>query len=180
MNSKIVFLIIGNFLAGVAISAQVELVGPLTREQILAGLPEWNNVVEAYSPDLDTVGRLQAIHEEVEIEVFLGTWCPDSRQHVSAFFKVMDVVHNDLIRATYIGIPRAREGRSKYIAGKNIERVPTFIIHFRNQEAGRIIETPHLSVEGDLLEILQKKSAAARRSEDYLSRPITSREMTSR
>ena len=158
VNSRIVFLILGILLAGHNSPAQVELVGPLTREKILAGLPEWKAMVEAYSPDLDTVGRLQAINEEVEIEIFLGTWCPDCRQHVSAFFKVMDMVQNPLIRATYTGIPRGREDRPKYTAGKNIERVPTFIIRFRNQEAGRIIETPRLSVEGDLWEILQKKT----------------------
>jgi hypothetical protein len=158
VNSKIVFLASGSLLAGLISSAQVELVGPLTREKILAALPEWIAMVEAYSPDLDAVARLQAIPEEVEIEIFLGTWCPDCRQHVSAFFKVMDMVQNPLIRATFTGIPRAREDREKYTAGKIIERVPTFIIRFRNQEAGRIIETPRLSVEGDLWEILRKST----------------------
>jgi thiol-disulfide isomerase/thioredoxin len=156
VNPKIFFLLAGHLFAGLGFSAQVELVGPLTREKILAALPEWKALVEVYSPDLDTVGRLRAIREGVEIEVFLGTWCPDCRQHVSAFFKVMDVAQNPLIRATYTGIPRAREDREKYTAGKNIERVPTFIVRYRNQEAGRIIETPRLSVEGDLWEILRK------------------------
>ena len=163
MNSRILFLTLGILLASHRIPAQVELVGPLTREKILAGLPEWKTMVEAYSPNLDIISRLQEIHEEVEIEIFLGTWCPDCRQHVSAFFKVMDMVQNPLIRVTYTGIPRAREDRPKYTAGKNIERVPTFIIRFRNREAGRIIETPRLSVEEDLWEILQKNPTTADR-----------------
>jgi len=158
VNSRILFFILGILLAGHNSPAQVELVGPLTREKILAGLPEWKALVEAYSPNLDTISRLQKVNEEVEVEIFLGTWCPDCRQHVSAFFKVMDMVQNPLIRATYIGIPRAREDRPKFIEGKNIERVPTFIVRFRNQEAGRIIETPRLSVEGDLWGMLQKKT----------------------
>jgi thiol-disulfide isomerase/thioredoxin len=145
-------------MAGQSSPAQLELVGPLTREQILAGLPEWKAMLEAYAPDLDTIGRLRAVSEQVEIEIFLGTWCPDCRRHVSAFLKVIDMVENPMIRATYTGIPRAPEDRPKYIAGKDIERVPTFIIRFRGQEIGRIIETPQRSVEADLWEVLQKKT----------------------
>lgn len=135
--------------------SQTELVGPLTREEILQKIPEWKPFVEAYSPDLEIVGRLQKIHEEVLIEILLGTWCPDCRRHVSAYFKIMDMVGNPLIRTTFTGIPRNREAREKYIAGKNVERVPTIIVSFRGREIGRIIETPEVSVEADLWRILE-------------------------
>jgi hypothetical protein len=133
---------------------QTELVGPLTREDLREKLPGWKSQVDAYSPDLETVGRLQAVHEAVRIEVFLGTWCPDCRQHVSAWLKLMDMVANPLLTTTYTGIPRARELRHEYIGDKGVERVPTFIVHFRGREIGRIIETPKVSVEADLWSIL--------------------------
>ena len=75
-------------------SGQTELVGPLTREGLMEGLPGWKSQVEAYSPDLETIARLQDVHEAVRVEVFLGTWCPDCRQHVSAYLKIMDMVRN--------------------------------------------------------------------------------------
>jgi hypothetical protein len=135
-------------------SGQTELVGPLTHEGLMKRLPEWKSQVDAYSPDLETVGRLQDVHEAVRVEVFLGTWCPDCRQHVSAWLKLMDMVRNPLITTTYTAIPRARELRHEHIGDKGVERVPTFIVHFRGREIGRIIETPKISVEADLWSIL--------------------------
>jgi hypothetical protein len=141
-------------LCGPAAGQSTELVGPLTRDALLEKLPEWNSFVLAYSPDLEVVSRLQKVPEDVQVEVFLGTWCPDCRQHVSAYLKLMDMVRNPLIKSTFTGIPRQRELRQEYIAGRNVERVPTFIVHFRGREIGRLIETPKISVEADLWEIL--------------------------
>jgi len=136
------------------VMSQTELVGPLTPDALLEKLPEWKSFIQAYSPDLEIVSRLQNVPEEVGVEIFLGTWCPDCRQHVSAYLKLMDMVRNPLIRTTFTGIPRQRELRQEYTADRNIERVPTFIVHFRGREIGRLIETPKVSVEADLWEIL--------------------------
>jgi len=145
------------FLLAGAGRAQVELVGPLTPEAILQKIPEWKAFVEGYSPKLDIINRLQAVPEEVRVEIFLGTWCPDCRQHVSAYFKIMDMVRNPMLQTTYTGVPRDRGARGPYIEGKAIDRLPTFIIFFRAEEIGRIIETPRRSVEEDLWEILRPK-----------------------
>jgi thiol-disulfide isomerase/thioredoxin len=134
--------------------AQIELVGPLTPEEILEKIPEWKRFVIGYSPQIDIISRLQAVPEEVRVEIFLGTWCPDCRQHVSAYFKIMDMVRNPIIQTTYTGVPRDRSARQLYIEGKNVERLPTFIVFLRDQEIGRIVETPSKSVEEDLWQIL--------------------------
>jgi thiol-disulfide isomerase/thioredoxin len=153
-GKKSLFLLLSLLLIARPTPAQVELVGPLTPEVILQKIPEWKPFVDGYSPQLDIISRLQAVPEEVRVEIFLGTWCPDCRQHVSAYFKIMDMVRNPMIRTTYTGVPRDRAARGPYIEGKNVERLPTFIVFFRNQEVGRIIETPRKSVEEDLWEIL--------------------------
>lgn len=151
------FFLFGLVLLVIPTSAQVELVGPLTPEAILQKIPEWKRFADGYSPQLDIISRLQTVPEEVRVEIFLGTWCPDCRQHVSAYFKIMDMVRNPMIRTTYTGVPRDRAARGPYIEGKNVERLPTFIVFFRDAEAGRIIETPRKSVEEDLWEILGPK-----------------------
>jgi hypothetical protein len=68
----------------------------------------------------------------------------------------MDMVDNPLFMTTYIGIPRNNDSRKPFIEGKNIIKVPTFIIIIDNQEKGRIIEDPVKSVEEDLLDIINK------------------------
>ncbi|MBI9035345.1 MAG: hypothetical protein JEZ03_12835, partial [Bacteroidales bacterium] len=39
----------------------------------------------------------------------------------------------------------------------DVQRVPTFILTKENIEVGRIIETPELSLEEDLLQILNRE-----------------------
>jgi thiol-disulfide isomerase/thioredoxin len=154
-KSSIIFSLV--LVISASVLAQTELVGPLTPEEILQRIPEWRKYYEAYSPDLNIVGGLQRIHEQIRVEVFLGTWCPDCRQHVNAYFKIMDMVRNPLIQTSYTGVPRDRQARGPYIEGKDIQRIPTFIVYFRDREIGRLIETPKLSVEADLWQILGPK-----------------------
>jgi Thioredoxin len=158
MTKQIILSAIVIALLGVSLSGQIELQGELTPDEILNNLPDWRTAAESYSPNLEFISGLQAVREEIQIEVFLGTWCPDSKQNVSAYFKIMDLVQNPLIRTTYIGLPQKKEDRAKYIQGKDIQRIPTFIVTIRGQEAGRIIETPRTSVEEDLWRIIQEKS----------------------
>jgi hypothetical protein len=154
-SNELLRVVFSLLILGGAAMSQTELVGPLTREEILRQIPEWKPLVQAYSPDLDIVARLQKIHEEINVEIFLGTWCPDCRRHVSAYFKIMDMVANPLVTTTLTGIPRDRAAREKYIAGRDIERVPTIIVSFRGREIGRIVETPEVSVEADLWRIIE-------------------------
>jgi len=136
--------------------AQVELLGELTKEEILEKLPDWQADVASYSPKPEIIEKLKSISREIQIEVFLGTWCPDSKAHVNAYFKIMDLVSNPLISTVYIGLPRDKQARQEFIEGKNIVRIPTFIVSSGNREIGRIIETPIKSVEEDLLDIFNK------------------------
>ncbi len=133
---------------------KLELLGPLNKEEILENFPDWQVEVASYVPDQEVIEKLQSIPSESKIEIFLGTWCPDTKRNVSAYFKIMDMVDNPLIMTSYIGIPKEDDSRKPFIEGKNIIKVPTFIITIDNQEKGRIIENPNKSVEEDILDII--------------------------
>ncbi len=135
---------------------ELELLGPLSKEEILENFPDWQVEVASYVPDQEVIEKLQSIPSEIKIEIFLGTWCTDTKRNVSAYFKIMDMVDNPLIMTSYIGIPREDDSRKPFIEGKNIIKVPTFIIIIDNQEKGRIIENPTKSVEEDVLDIINK------------------------
>lgn len=140
----------------ISVYGELELLGPLSKEEILENFPDWQVEVASYVPDQEVIERLQSIPSEIKIEIFLGTWCSDSKRNVSAYFKIMDMVDNPLIMTSYIGIPREDDSRKPFIEGKNIIKVPTFIIIIDNQEKGRIIENPTKSVEKDVLDIINK------------------------
>lgn len=115
----------------------------------------------AYTPDSSIIVRAKPLTDNVTIEVFLGSWCGDSKREVPRMLKVLhemsfDTTHVQLIfvdnsTATYKQSPQHEE------KNKNIFRVPTFIIYQGRKETGRIIETPVQSLEKDLLTILQHK-----------------------
>ena len=156
MNKKTLYFLSLLFILSTFIYSNTDLLGPITKEEILENFPDWNEVVASYSPKHDVIEKLRSIDYEVKIEVFLGTWCPDSIRNVSAYFKIMDMVDNPLIQTNYIGIPWDKESRKKYIKGKNILKVPTFIVFINDQEKGRIIENPSKTVEEDLLDIISR------------------------
>lgn len=134
-----------------------DLVGPVTQDDILESFPEWREVMSSYVPQEEAIEKLKAIDFAIEIEIMLGTWCPDSKEHVSAYFKIIELAENPLLVSSYIGIPKEKEEREPYIQGKNIQRVPTFIVSLNDEEIGRIIEHPEKSVEEDLMDIIESK-----------------------
>ena len=144
------------FFLSISVYGALELLGPLSKEEILENFPDWQMEVASYVPDQEVIEKLQSIPSEIKIEIFLGTWCPDTKRNVSAYFKIMDMVDNPLFMISYIGLPRDNDSRKPFIEGKNIIKVPTFIIIIDNQEKGRIIENPTKSVEEDLLNIINK------------------------
>jgi len=143
-------------LSFISVYGKLELLGPLSKEEILENFPDWQVEVASYVPDPEVIEKLQSIPSEIKIEIFLGTWCPDTKRNVSAYFKIMDMLDNPFIMTTYIGIPRNNDSRKPFIEGKNIMKVPTFIILINDEEKGRIIENPTKSVEEDVLDIIIK------------------------
>lgn len=139
-----------------AMRGRQEIIGPVTPEELLREFPEWQAVAASYSPAPEAVERLRAVSREVLVEVVLGTWCDDSRSHVSEFLKVIEMADNPLIRATYVGVPEDKVKRAVFLQGKGIVKIPTFVISVDGLEKGRIIEAPVKTVEDDLADIIAK------------------------
>jgi hypothetical protein len=135
-------------------AAGQDLVGPTSREAILEHVPAWQDLVAAYQPKPEALDKLRGLGREVRIEIYFGSWCSDSMAHISAFFKILDLVDTPLLQPVYFGIPEAKEKRAPYYQGKDIVKLPTFVIIVDGREAGRIVETPQKSGEEDLVRIL--------------------------
>jgi tetratricopeptide (TPR) repeat protein len=111
-----------------------------------------------YIIDTITAQKLTPLLENKTIVVFLGTWCGDSRREVPRLIKLLDackfpesalkLVMVDYRDGAYKQSPQHEE------RGKNIFRVPTILVYSTNKELGRIIEFPRISLEKDLLSIV--------------------------
>lgn len=93
---------------------------------------------------------------EYDIQVVLGTWCPDSQVQVPRFLKILDDLgYNKKI--TFIAVNTNKEVPGHSIDSLGIQRVPTFIFYRDGNEEGRIIESPEESLEKDILAIIGQK-----------------------
>lgn len=116
---------------------------------------------DQYTPDSSTVQLLNGLLKGKQIDIFLGTWCGDSRREVPRMMKILTQagVQQQQIRLIFVSNESNsyKQSPQHEEAGKNIKRVPTLIVYENEKEMGRIIEYPVVSLEKDLLSILRQE-----------------------
>jgi len=92
-----------------------------------------------------------------KLVIFMGTWCGDSRREVPRMFKILDYCG---IKPSQIKLIMVSNQDSAYKQspaheerGLEIHRVPDLLVFEKKKETGRIIESPIVSLEKDLLAI---------------------------
>lgn len=118
---------------------------------------EWYSTeYSAYEIDEFILEQIKIVSDSINIEIYMGTWCGDSRREVPRFIRILDSVDFDMNNLMIVNLDRNKTSPGKLEKDKNIEYVPTFIIYRNNVELGRIIEFPIITLESDLLDILMQ------------------------
>lgn len=89
-------------------------------------------------------------------EVYLGTWCGDSRRELPRMEKIFNEMGIDMSNVLIVTLDRDKISPNGEQEGKDIRYVPTLIVSKDNQEIGRIVESPSsetATLESDLFEI---------------------------
>jgi hypothetical protein len=107
-----------------------------------------------YVPDQIVLDKIESL-QDIEILICLGTWCSDSRREVPRFLKILDALNVSTKQYDLVGLDRKKSAPDFEARQWNIEFVPTFIVLKNGLEIGRIIETPELTLEEDLVKILE-------------------------
>jgi thiol-disulfide isomerase/thioredoxin len=132
------------------------LVGVTDRSAFeLSDFSDWYNTeyIE-YEPDEFILEQITELSDSIDIQIFMGTWCSDSRCEVPRFLKILDSAGFDQKYLQIINVDRKKRSPAHEEKNKNIEFVPTFIINDNGNEIGRIVEFPIITLESDLLSIL--------------------------
>jgi hypothetical protein len=133
------------------------LYGEITRNDLFSEYPAWQENYDDYQPDSTIIASLSTPHSELKIEIFLGTWCSDSRREVPRFFKTVDL--SKIVSMNQIklwAVDRDKSLDSGLTNEREIVSVSTFIVYRNDNEIGRIIEQPdNENIETDLLFIIQ-------------------------
>jgi thiol-disulfide isomerase/thioredoxin len=143
-----------------------KIIDPSLNEEILidyctrAGLKEgafgemYKMYYPIYKPDREVISKLKQRKSGLDVIIVLGTWCSDSQEQVPKFLKVWDKVYFLGSQVTIIAVNKEKKGDRVDVSRYDIQRVPTFIFTRKGKEIGRIIETPTMSLERDMLMIV--------------------------
>ena len=142
--------------------SQNDLFGKVVRDSLLQY--EWyNSNYSSYQPEVDWMDKLKKLDlTDVNIKIFIGTWCGDTRRELPRLMKVL----------ASIGIPEDKilmyavsnqdsiykQSKLREEKGYSIFRVGTYIFEKQGREINRIIEYPRYSIEQDIFMILSGQS----------------------
>jgi len=135
------------------------LIGICNKQGLLeAPFSDWFNT-EYNSCNLSTraITQLKQYSDKLKVTIVFGTWCSDSRREVPRFFKLADTIGLVSENLKLIAVDTKKTVNDVDISGLKLEKVPTFIFYVGDKEIGRIVETPKVNIETDLLNILQPK-----------------------
>lgn len=111
----------------------------------------------AAQPDEEKLEELKLLLDEVKIQVFIGTWCNDSKRELPRFIKILEQVDYQLEDVEVIAMTRDKTTPQKYEENLNITNIPTFIFYKDGQELNRIVEFPIEDLETDMVKILNEE-----------------------
>jgi hypothetical protein len=136
------------------------LLGTVKPEEILKISADWKGMHDVASPGAAAMEKIraQAAKGDLRMEVVFGSWCSDSREQVPPFLRIQELLGPARIPATFTGVDRAKKDPDGHVTPLKIEKVPTFIVYRKEQEIGRIVESPKTTLEGDLAAILSPPS----------------------
>lgn len=95
---------------------------------------------KSYTPNADAVKNFSAGKDAVNLVVFGGTWCGDTKQILPNFYKTVDAAAFPENRITLIGVDRSKKTLYNLAEAFGITNVPTFIVMKDGKEIGRVVE----------------------------------------
>lgn len=147
--------------APVVIKGNTLLLGKISVKQLeQPPFSEWyHSGYAAYHPDAGAKDSLSALAGGYRYEIFLGTWCGDSKREVPRLMKLLDAMGVKQSAVTIIALGNRdslyKQSPAHEEQGKEIYRVPHLNIYKNGKEIGRVTETPVKSWEQDMLAIIR-------------------------
>ncbi len=110
-----------------------------------------------YKVNSETLASLKPLLKDVNITVFMGSWCEDSHRDVPQLYKILDEANFDESKLRVISLDEDKKSPEGIEKEFDIHNVPTIILYKNKKELGRIVEYPIQTLEKDMLSILSGK-----------------------
>ncbi|WP_185957210.1 TlpA family protein disulfide reductase [Gracilimonas mengyeensis] len=142
-----------------AAQSSAQLIGEVTKEQILKSDRIYEIYFNRYQPENEAVEYLQALQDSISIYVFWGSWCPESKKQVPRLIKTLDRAGNENINAHYIGTDAQKKFPKEFLKKFDIKYIPTVMVLKSQLEVGRIDQKPNIPIEKALIQVLKKDNS---------------------
>ncbi len=135
-------------------SGQKDLTGKTDIKEVDTNFPWFSEGYNLYKPDSTVIKALLGKGSKLTFIVFGGTWCGDTKRELPRFYKITDQANIKREKITLYLLNHDKKSPEKLEKKHKIHSIPTFIIFVNGKETGRIVESPHNSLEKDLLEVI--------------------------
>ena len=107
-----------------------------------------------YNVKEDLISQLKPLTSNISIDVYLATWCGDTKRMLPKFIKILDHLGYNLNKVNYYALDKQKKGLKTINKKLKIRYVPTIIFYRNGKEINRIVEKHIESTEADMLNIL--------------------------
>lgn len=130
-----------------------------------------------YTLDSAAAMQLKPLLKNKHFEIYMGTWCGDSRREVPRMYKILEYAGVSPSQVKLVMVDNRdsayKQSPGHEEKGKSIHRVPDLLVYDGKTEMNRIVEHPVVSLEKDLLQIAKKDAyEPAYAAANYLSRTL--------
>ena len=118
------------------------LKGIITRELISndTSFKWYNQNLSGYKPNEATANALKSKSADLQLIVFGGTWCGDTKYILPKLFALTDAAAFSQDKITLIGVDRNKKTISHLSEALGVVNVPTIIVMKNGKELGRVVE----------------------------------------
>jgi thiol-disulfide isomerase/thioredoxin len=116
----------------------------------------FDSTYEAHPLDVAILDQIKPLVSDMSFDVYLGTWCSDSRREVPAFYRIMDHLAIAEDQVHQVCVDRSKEVPKDLMTIDSLEFVPTIVVYKNEKEVGRIIEFPNNTLEKDIVDMVMK------------------------
>ncbi|HVF80864.1 MAG TPA: thioredoxin family protein [Flavisolibacter sp.] len=95
---------------------------------------------KGYTPAADAVQQYTTNKDSINLIIFAGTWCGDTKNLLPKFFATTDAAGFPDSRITLIGVDRSKKTLYNLTEAFSVTNVPTFIVMKNGKEIGRVVE----------------------------------------
>ena len=134
------------------IEHQTVTIGEVSQAQLMAKHKYFQQSFRAFQLTEMEISEIKSWPNDLHVEVYFGSWCHDSQREVPKFLKI--IAQSSSLSYRLIGLDYDKSEPSGMAKDHQIKYTPTFVIYQHDQEIGRIIERPMVTLIADISAML--------------------------